>query len=233
MSQDIVAFRERESMDPLTGDAGILRGEWRVSKVETFAPSELENAWGADWRRYKPFAEWVLEHRCIRRGVQESWRPFECANSYEQALEYIDDKATALNDRLIALQEARRRAREEDKRKREEEARKATEEERKAEQARRSRDAFDRLWNGKDGDWARRWNTAIVWCQATPKLFEVLKTSEDFTRLHADVIAAVTVPVKRKAIKAALAWLAKEHGLNFEPLKETVINEEAKTKRGG
>jgi len=208
----LAACLERESCDPITGEPGILRKEFRVDLISDWDYEALQNAWGTDWQWHSPGASHVLAMRYIRRGVEEPWEPFQSANSFEHALEYIDDKATPLCSELHNLQKRRAEAAAEVAR-REAEQREA--EQRKAEHAqllKASRDAFDRLHTGStEGHyWCDRWNDATFQChereEKQPGFLSTLATG-DFRELHDAVIFATKVPAKRKAIKAALAWL--------------------------
>lgn len=98
MDNEIVAYMERDTIDPVTCKEGKLRDEWRVRMVGDFQKVDLEEAFGCDWLRYSPGAQYVLEHRYNRRGNIEPWAPFQSANTFSQALEYIDDKAVSGSD---------------------------------------------------------------------------------------------------------------------------------------
>jgi len=154
--------------------------------------------------------------RYIRRGHEEDWQPFNAANSFKQALEYIDNAAIPLCPELSALQVSRHEAKvaEEEKARAERKAKGVRLE--AEERTKRSQEAFSQLRDSKDGKWANRWNVVVAEAQRKPKLFEGLEQSAKFRELHAAVINAMTVPTKRKAIRLALAWLAREHGITFQ-----------------
>jgi len=207
----LVAYKERVSCDPISGAQGILRDEWRVRLVADFDPADLTDAWGFDWRRYSPFAGFVLEHRYIRRGVEEPWTPFQSTNEYAQAFGHIPDKAVFLcpvfqeleRSRLAALAKASEEA--EEKVRKEVELRHARED-RAASQA-----AFKRMWNSpKYAKWARAWNDFNQ-----RHASDATRISENVEAMSAyqAVIAAKIVPTKAKAIKQFLA-IAATLGLN-------------------
>jgi len=207
----LAACLERESCDPITGELGILRKEFRVDLISDWGYEALQNAWGSTWQRHSPFATHLLATRYIRRGVEEPWTPFNSANSFEHALEYIDDKATPLCSELYNLQKLRAEAAAE--------AARLKVEQREAEYAREEQ---DRLRAASEAAWVRlrdgspvgselcsRWNTAVRVCldRAGHDSEFKARVTELFRSLHDAVIFATKVPAKRKAIKAALAWL--------------------------
>lgn len=100
----IVAWKERPADDPETGAPGILRDEWRIRSVDAFTPEELRRRFGIDWRIRHPGATRVLEHRYIRRGAEEAWEPFDCADSFEGCLEMIDARAFPVSPALLEMQ---------------------------------------------------------------------------------------------------------------------------------
>ena len=202
----IAAYMERESFDPETGDPGILRDEWRVRDVADFAPGALVAAWGPDWRRYKPFASHVLEHRYVRRGVEEPWKPAQSANSEEQALQHIDDKAVALDPYLKELQQLRMLTQEKERKVEEEKRRREIEAYERRYHRGRSAEAFKKLLASKDAAWAERWNVWIAAHQSDAARAAAERDPE-FMRLHHAAFDAETVPAKRKAIKEFLAYV--------------------------
>ena len=204
----LVAYLERESMDPVSGEAGILRKEWRVDPVSAWAEDDLILAWSDRWRRYRPEAAVVLTVRYIRRGVEEPWHPFEAANTFKQALEYIDSGAVACCPEMQELIDLRERCRLEQ----EEKDRLAQREKQLQDDLRRkkkaSSDAFERLMESPTGrEWAIKWNEVIRQLLCLEGMKVSLGENAQFVRLHAAVVDATTVPSKRKAIKICLAWL--------------------------
>lgn len=200
----IVAYYER----PSVVTEGVLREEWRLVPFLQGEPAQAERlieAFGPDWRRYRPFPADVLEHRYIRRGVEEPWLPVALGNSTEGALQEIEAHAVAVDPRLEAIQKERANyAAEREREAREEREHEAAAADRKR-QLTESRAAFRRLAAGKDAEWATRWNEAVS--SHSEEERERLKGDPEFVRLHEAVMDAVTVPVKRKAIRAALAYL--------------------------
>lgn len=206
----LVAYKERIAPDPMSGANGTLRDEWRVRLVADFDPADLTDAWGLNWRRYSPFAGFVLEHRYIRRGVAEAWVPFQSINEYAQAFGYIPDRAIFLcpvfqkleRGRLIAIAEAKEEA--------EEKARRDAE----AQQARKDRVAsqvaFKRMWNSqKYTKWASAWND---FNQRHVSEAERISENAEAMRAYQAVIDAKTVPTKVRAVKEFLK-IAKTIGL--------------------
>lgn len=209
-SVSIVAYRERDSTDPMTGEEGILRDEWRVRGVSEFKDRVLAEAWGTKWRRWHPFASHVLEHRYIRRGLEEPWTPFEPANSFEQALACIGE-ATPCCEALRALQELRKE--EEDKRLAEaERIRKlALEEEDRAYHKRRAQAAFERLSESRDAIWAERWHAFIARHAGDEEFKAKAERDPKFMALYQAAMEAETVPSKRKAIRLLLEYVEKQN----------------------
>ena len=202
---EIVAFYERESSDPETGEPGILRKEWRVRHIKNFTREELEAQWGPRWRESRPFAEYVLEHRYIRRGKEEPWEPFEAATTIDQALQYVDDHATPVHPKLKRLVAAR----EEEERKRgvEAEAKRISEieAEDRERRARKSSEAFQRMMeNPKFRVWGERWNEYILKHQKDQAFLDAARENEGFMKAYRAIFEAVTVPAKVKAIRMFL-----------------------------
>ena len=201
---EIAAYRERPSVVA----EGVLRDEWRVVPFRENDPEQdarLAEAFGPDWRRYRPFPKAVLEHRYIRRGVEEPWLPVALGNSPEGALGEVDPGAVAVDPRLAAIQQKRADyAAERDRKASEEREREAAARERRRRSA-DSQAAFRRLAASGDAEWAERWNAAVS--SRSTEQRDQLRKDPEFVRLHEAVMAAVTVPSKRKAIRAALAYL--------------------------
>lgn len=196
----LVAYRERASTDPHSGEQGILRHEWSVWLVKDFNPDTLSAAWGPDWRRS---ATHVLVHRYIRRGVEEPWTPFQSANDFSHALEYVDDDAVAVHPELKKLQAKRLAYRQE------QEAKKRQEIERRqaAEQKGRSEAAFMKM-AAKDPGLAGQWN-AFMAEHNSPAEQHAFLDDPEFMRLYKDVFDAETIPTKKRSIKAFLAYVGK------------------------
>ena len=186
----IAAYRERSAPNPETGEPGILRDEWRVREVSDFMP-----------------ASHVLEHRYVRRGVEEPWRLFDAANDHQMALEYVDGSAVALDPELIEIQTKRAAAAEAARHKADVERTVTVEREAHARREARSAAAFRRLaTSSRDQVWADRWNAFVVQYHDNEAMkAQVLNN----IRLYDAVLAAETVPAKRKAIKAFLVAFEK------------------------
>lgn len=209
----LAAYSERYSMDPITGVDGVLRKEWKVDKIE---PSDrpmsdaLAYAFGADWRRYAPEAEFVLMVRYIKRGVEEAWTMFQAANTVIQCLGYIDDNVIPVCEELLQLQLRRVAYAKglkslEALEQRERDLREESKRHKKASEA-----AFLRLRDGKWGELAVSWNNTmqLLLCIKGARVSERLANCSQFRTLHEAVMDAETVGAKRKAIRLALEWIA-------------------------
>ena len=203
-SDEIVAYRERPSDDPETGEPGVLRDEWRVREVGYFQPEELIAAFGDDWRRARPFASHVLEHRYIRRGAEEPWTPFDAASSFQEAIEDIDTHAAALHPALKKLQQGRQEYAEQQRHKEEEKREKEAAAEERAFHSRRSKDAFVRLLGTRDRVLGEQWNAFNVKHGADQEYKDRMSKDPAFMAAYTAVLDAETVPAKRKAIKKFL-----------------------------
>jgi len=207
-----IAYREWEFVDPLDGRVGVLRQEWRVSPLVSLAPEDITNAFGPDWQRYRPEACYVLEQHVVCRGDDWGWKPEHLANTYSEALEYVDMRATSCSDALTELWAARAaHARDIEEAKQAEAAKTAKEAERQEQKA-ASEAAFARLYNSSRwGYWAHCWRAYGTRVQemAEPERQNTLNR-EGFREAHDAVLAAVTVPAKRKAIRLCLERFAPE-----------------------
>lgn len=188
----------------------ILRSEWRVLQIgEPSATWEdLCQAFGPDWSRYRPNATHVLVHRYIRRGTEEPWVLFNIANAYEDALGCIDNAAVPMCDELRELQFKRRAYLERQAlAKAEAEAAKRKELERR-ELRQKSEATFRRLRDGKQKDGlilTKQWAQQII--RMHDKRIE-LEADAEFRSYYDAVLAAVTVPTKRKALIAFFQYVA-------------------------
>jgi hypothetical protein len=206
----IVAYFERESYDPETGEPGILRREWRVVPSNVYAAEQLRTLMA----RHSGRDVWptnVMEARYIRRGAAEPWVPQYGATSMRDALENLESGVVPVHPLLTEIRIARAAARAaEDRKAREAEAKAAAERER-AELRRASTDAFRRLAESRDGTLAAEWNFSCSKLNATPP--DAAWRSDATLRDHnAAIWSAVTVPAKRKAIRAALAYVRATYG---------------------
>jgi hypothetical protein len=196
----IVAYWEKESV----AGPGTLRKEYRVRLVKDFSADELNAAWGSDWRKYKPFATHVLEERYIRRGQEEPWKPHSSANSREQAMEYIDSNAIALDPTLQKLEAAQAQYRQEQKVKEEAAHKSKAEAQERASRRDRSEAAFNRLRDSKDGIWATRYNEYVLAHMNDPAFQASARDNPEFMKYYQAVMSAETVPAKKKAIREFL-----------------------------
>lgn len=203
----IVAYRERESR----AEAGvILRHEYRVRTCEDVGEDALARALGQAWWYYHGDSTHVLEERAYRDGVPQTvWTITASFEGYERTVEHIDTGVTFVCPVLRETherQERERHARAAARAAEQAAAERAANEQADREwHAARSQAAFDRLSWSKDGVWAERWNAFTS--AATPADIERLRADARAVELHDAVIAAETVPAKRKAIKAFLAYV--------------------------
>jgi hypothetical protein len=226
---NIAAYRERASADPLTGEDGVLRVEWRVRPVGDFTSEALAAAWGPDWRRFSPSAEFVLEQRYVRRGVEEPWAPFQTAGSREAALGYIDDRATAVDPELIALQAKRRDYQEQQRAKVEAQQRKATEQAELRLHRDRAQAAFVKLAKSKDGALAERWNSFMSTRQGEQTAFA---NDAKFMALYKAASEAETVPAKRAGIKEFLFYVDNDEAYRAPPPAGQMYTASVTSRRG-
>lgn len=209
-SSDIVAYSERESIDLITGADGVLRKEWRIRPLTELLLSTLVEAFGPDWQRYSPGAEWILEVRYIRRGTDEGWKPFQTLNERSMAWGYIDSPAVAVDPEMIAWEAARRAAETAAVQAAAEERARRAEVEADARGRKASEAAFDRMRSGSAAGaaLADAWN---AWVQAHSSDDKAMWTSNaEFMELYAVVMWSTTVPAKRKAIRALLGLYGRE-----------------------
>lgn len=201
----IIAFRERESM----AEAGVfLRREWRVREVTDIAEETLTQSLGCDWRYYHPHTTHVVEERALRGGEpMTAWTVMWPVASYEAAVEHVDSGAVFVCPVLRDLHERQGTAQREAIEQAAIEAERKRQAEADAETARlraeRSEAAFRRLLVSTHGVWAERWNAFTS--SVTDEQRERLRADETAVHLHDAVLAAETVPAKRKAIRAFLA----------------------------
>jgi hypothetical protein len=203
----LLGYAERESHDPITGEVGVLRKEWRVRELSAFSEQELADAWGPDWRRYKPTAQVVLEMRYIRRGVEEPWRLFESAYDVADAVTCTDSGIVACCAELASLLEKRRVYATEQEALKRAESERLRQERTQEDLLRRSRACWERMLEQADNrQWAIAWNEAIERCREQ-RVMTALKQRPEFIALHAAVVESTAAPKKRVAIRKALAWL--------------------------
>ena len=205
----LVAYTERESHDPETGEPGIFRKEWRVRRVKDFTQGELENQFGPRWRETRPFAEYVLEERYIKYGKEEPWTPHDAANTRKEALEYVDSNAVAVDPTLKRIQEARTEYRQQQEAEIEQKRLVEIDIEERRRKKELSTDAFNRMMAGKNKIWGERWNAFIEAHRGDQAFLDSAKENEGFMRAYDAIFEAVTVPAKVKAIKTFLQAFGK------------------------
>jgi len=217
----IVAYMERDSVDPMTCEKGKLRDEWRIRMISDFSRIELEDAFGRDWRRYSPGAQCILEHRYIRRGVIEPWKPFQSANSFNQALSYIDDKAISMCATLTTMQQDRKAYREAQEIKHEQELEEKRIAEEKKDRCLQSEAAFRRMASSKKfGHYAKQWNEFAQKNVDNTKLKIAIKETNYLLEAYNAVIDATTIPVKAMAIKKFFKLLSFQYRALIPKIKK-------------
>jgi hypothetical protein len=205
----IVAYKERESMHPETGVVGIIRDEWRIKPIASYNMDDLYAAFGPNWTSYNPGARFVLEHRYIRRGVDEGWKKFDVYKTREKALEAIDRDATPVGQGMSKVKA--KRALDEERQRVGEAAERESLWVAEGKRLRRGHSelAFRRMLEGKNAIWGQRYNEFV---EAHKDDAALLATMSADSALYDAVMDAVTIPTKVKAIKAFLARYASAGG---------------------
>lgn len=205
----IVAYLER------TTPVGThLRDEWRIVPFSKYTYDQITAWMGPNWSSasYYRNGRFILEHRYIRDGVDEGWKPFDLFPTREKAMEAIDSNAVSASSGFTKVESARiaaaQTAKIHEMRKREAKA---------AEDVRRgimlkSGDAFAKLLESKDPRkkaLADRWNE-FVGARINDDDFRAKILAD--RSLYDAAMNAVTVPAKAKAIKAFLKAYAGNGG---------------------
>lgn len=207
MDYPIVAYTERDSIDPVTCEEGKLRREWAL-----VTPGQLRQDMGitVDPRFCQPV---VTIFRYIRRGKVEPWSLFDYYETEEDALRGIwDSGLIPVDPRLVAIQE--QRAEDERIRKAQEdlERTRAHEREEKAREAAQVNECFRKMVEGSTegkeiGD---RWNRFTT--SATDAEKAALSEDKDFMSFYTVAVKSVRVPEKRKAMRQAMERAEKALG---------------------
>jgi hypothetical protein len=190
----IVAFWEKPSM---TSD-GVLRKEFRVRPLAAFASGE-HIAFFNGLRRSNPFAQYVLETRYLRDGVDEGWQPFDGYQTRVQALEDVDGQATAVDRGVAFLQQKRTQVAQRERLRVAEAARLRMEADDRRYHAERSQAAFVKL-AAAHPELTDRWQRFVQ--HASTELKDRIQADRG---LYDDVMTAETMPAKAKALKAFFA----------------------------
>lgn len=231
----IDAYLERESADPMTGEEGILRNEWRIKKV---TPDDYQRI--HEWFGEKSVpGQYILEHRYIRRGTEEPWTITDMEDHAENLMGVIDKNATAVSPRMKTakekwetnrlekekIQQGKRIAedkRVEDKRIREE-----------------SDSAFDRMLkspNPKFQQLAKDWNAMHVRLNQDKEFLNKAINDKEFRAAYDPILKTTKVPEKAKAMREFLAKLPEREARirseikPVEAIKPAPIKQTAKTK---
>lgn len=208
---DIVAYTERDSIDPESCEEGITRTEWRIVEGDFYQdrdPYRRRRFRLADTYR-RAYTDFRLERRTIRRSEDLGWQPIEICDNQIEPLLMVDNlqsaSVIAVDPEFAEIQETyRQRVRESKDEETRKEAREREDMERRRQRV-ESEDAFRRLYESETGKvWAEEWNTFTT--HARPDVVATLRKDKRAVALHDAVIAAVTVPAKRKAIREALTY---------------------------
>lgn len=212
MDYPIVAYTERDSIDPMTCEEGKLRREWTVLETSHALSSGLLEAperYGV-WRDvYSLFA------RYNRRGTIEPWQLMGFYPTEETALrDILDTGVVPVDLRLVTIFREREWVR------RVEEAKRAAASEknlkREAERRRRSLGSIPfakMMKSGKPADveLCERWN-AFTSNPENVKRRGELKEDEEFMSLYNEGLFADRVPSKRKALREFLEYVERKYG---------------------
>jgi hypothetical protein len=199
-------------MDRTTPLGTHLREEWRIVPFSKYTYDQVTAWLGPHWTTasYYRNPRFILEHRYIRAGVDEGWKPFDLYPTREAALEHIDANATPVNGGLAKVKLKRAEARE--KARREAEEKRLLEWE--AAESRRKREradaAFERLMaSPKYAIWAQRWNEFAAAHQKDPVLEKAVLADRS---LYDAATTAETVPTRVAAIKKFLKRYGSQGG---------------------
>lgn len=225
MADNPIAFTERESYDPDTGEEGVLRSEWRLVPYNGSNP--LHASIADHFQAAGHFTPSViLEHRYIRRGSIEPWQVFDGYATEHDALLDIDPRATVIDcPALLWIQYDRKRIEREraDNLAREHEAQQQLDRER--EQRKLVHKAWDSLYRS-----ARYRPLCDEWNEFTSRpgaiaLKNQLESDREFMKLYTYATRGATTSItKRQAIRACLDYY------NFMwRHREPVIAEETKS----
>lgn len=205
----LVAYRERPSL----ATEGTLRHEWRVRPRDSYAPGELERSIGRDWLRERADCEWVCETRRILDGrVTDDWAPRFLERTRVEAADCCDSDATLVDPELIAHDTLRRAAIEAERAEADRVARERAEAESRrraeVERARRSSECFERMWGSpRWGADARAWSDLVQRVSDSEAIQAHLREDPRARELADAVLAATAIPAKRRAIRAAVAYV--------------------------
>jgi hypothetical protein len=198
-----IAFTERESCDPDTGEPGILRSEWRLVPFNSSDPAHAHIPHLRDYTH-----NIVLETRYIRRGTVEPWQVFDGYTSEHDALSDIDPRAIAIDcPDLLWIQHERKRI----DRERAEELAREQEEKAKREEQQRLRglsiDAWWKLYNSpRYRPLCDEWNEFTTNPSALV-LKSQLESDREFMKLYHLATRGATASItKRQAIRACLDY---------------------------
>ena len=195
----IVAYLERT-----TPIGTHLRDEWRIVPFSKYTSDQITAWLGPHWfssSAYR-FPRFILEHRYIREGVDEGWKPFDLFPTREKALDAIDQGATPVNGGLAKVKLKRAEAREKARREADDKRLAEWEADERRRKGKRADEAFDRLMaSPKYAIWAQRWNEFAATHQDDPALRAAVLADRS---LYDAATTADTVPARVKAIKAFL-----------------------------
>lgn len=203
---EIVAYREKPSMSC----DGTMRWEYMVRRVEDVNPDVLTLAWGKSWMYHRSDITHVLTERRFLIGgpPEQGWCMPVGLTLREDVLDHLPKHSVIVDPKLQVIEEATRAERARDAAREaadaEEKVRIDHESEMHRYRQKRSNAAFERLLASKDGNWAERWNAFAQSC--SKEFLASVGEVAEFRRLYDAAMGAETVPAKRKAIKAFLAY---------------------------
>jgi len=186
----------------------IIRTEWRIRTVAEVGENALAESFVVDWRRYND-GIYVLEERYIKDGVEEPWEPFCVVREIEDAFEMMPGfPIVAVSERFklynqkIDEQLAKEKA--EKLRREEKEERQCEQQREKLELRIKSEQAFQKLKHSKCEAWRNlpgKWNAYFEEHKGDKKYIDTRRKDEIYMKLYMNVLEAVTMASKAKAIR--------------------------------
>lgn len=216
----IVAYDERASENPETGEPGIIRKEWRVVPFDSYTYEKIVYLWGYSdrWSCVNP--HFIMERRYIIRGDVGPWEPIDMYEDYQSAYAHLDIPHTCVIWEFIdikkAADETMRRLREE----------KAVEEEKERQRVEKQRiraacnEAFTRLMESSEEGKAlcERWN-AFVSSNDAKENKERYAADEEFMGLYRAAMDSHTIPSKRKTLRVFLEYIESRESRTSKPIE--------------
>lgn len=225
----IVAYTERDSIDPITCEEGKLRREWAIVANVTYSlPRELLSA--RTLFRTAVWDEYILIARYIRRGTVEPWQIFDFHPSEDAALRGIlDSGVVPVDPRLVTIHREREWAQRVEEAKQAAESEKVREREDRRCRAAQGAKAFRKLSeSGKpiDVELCERWNAFTRDPENVARRGELAKDEEFMERYNA-AFYADRVPGKRKRMREFLEFVEVKYGWKAENVKSDETSTES------